>query len=79
VFLSSDGIAGPGLDGVTYVQQDPTAWLCHNPGWIAGDPRGWITSLSNLTLTYGVSLAPFGQAEYQTRQMAYTTVSLLPQ
>lgn len=78
VFTSRDGLRGPGAASVTYIQQaPPPSHLCHNPGWLAGDPRGWLRpgeAAAGLQLSYGISIAPFSQTEYDTRQMGITTV-----
>ena len=48
---------------------------CSNASAVRGDARGWLTNTSAVALTFGVSLAPFGKAEYRTRQLAWTEVS----
>ena len=75
VAFSLDGLAGPGAGAVSHIAQDPRGYLSHNPGWASGDARGWLTNTSAVALTFGVSLAPFGKAEYRTRQLAWTEVS----
>jgi hypothetical protein len=74
IAFSPDGLRGPGASNVFHIAQAPDAYLSHNPGWLAGDEQGWLNA-STAILTFGVSLAPFGQAEYRTRQMAWTQVS----
>ncbi|MHB9035534.1 MAG: hypothetical protein ACYC64_02625 [Armatimonadota bacterium] len=67
--LSSDGVTWVG-GAPPYLAQDPSMYICHNPGFIGTDQgHGW----PDMYVTYGASQEAVNPTEYYTRELEYSS------